>query len=200
MHFLFVLASIATLIHIYITFPPPIWKILLVTLALCGLIGLLYAYKKSPLKETHATDPNRYKSIKREAISKIPKQQTHRKSSVADTCYAKISTVRNMADLIRKPILRKHVLEICDLANIVTDTICYMASDTISANIFAYSQLEELQKAVEHCFEIYRCKEYSHIKRLDIMDVSDINRFDAFIASFTKQQRLIIEENKNRPC
>lgn len=199
MRFRFVLASIVPLIYICITFSLPIQRILLTSIAFCVLIGLFYAYKKNPLKEMHTTDLNRYQSIKREAISRIPKQQAHRKSSVADTCYAKISTVQNMADLIRKPTLRKHVLEICDLANIVTDTICYTASDTVSASVFANSQLEELQKAVDHCFETYRCKEYPHIKRFDIMDISDINRFDTFIVSFTKQQRLIIEESKNRP-
>lgn len=195
MHLFFIFASTVTPLHTLL--PSHTQRILFGIFVLYGFFWLFYACKKRPLKEPHHIDPNRYISIKREALSRIPKQQKQRKSPVADTCYAKISTARTMAELIRNPLLRKHVLEICDLANIVTDTICYTKSDTVSAGAFAHSHLEKLLNEVEHCFKIYRCKEYSHIKKIDLMNLSDLHHFDAFIASFTKQQRLIIEENNS---
>ena len=195
MHLFFIFASTVTPFHTLL--PSPTQRILFGIFVLYGFFWLFYACKKRPLKEPHHIDPNRYISIKREALSRIPKQQKQRKSPVADTCYTKISTVRTMAELIRNPILRKHILEICDLANIVTDTICYTKSDTVSADKFAHAHLEKFQMAVENCFKVYRCKEYPHIKKIDTMNLSDLHHFDAFIASFAKQQRLIIEENNS---
>lgn len=200
MRFLFVLAAtIVTIIHLRAIPPLSAERIILATLLVCGLVHLFYARKKSPSIKKSSPDANHYTTIKREALARIPKRQPRRPSVLADACHSKVSAIRNMAELIRKNTLRRHVLEICNLADIVSDTIYYMPSDTPSASAFAETLLEELYSTVEHCFEVYRCKEYSHIKSFDEVDTSDLNHFDAFITSFSRQQRLIIEENGALP-
>lgn len=193
MYFFFIFASTVT--PFYTLSPSHMQRILCGIFVFFGFLWLFYTCKKQPLKKQSVIDPNRYLSIKREALSRIPQQHILRKSPTADVCYAKIATVRNMADLIRNPMLRKHILEICDLADIVTDTICRTKSDTFSADNFAHAHLEKLQVAVENCFKVYQCKEYAYIKKIDSINISDIHHFDTFITAFSKQQRLIIEEN-----
>ncbi len=131
--------------------------------------------------------------VRREVKAKIPKHAPRRESQITRDGLAKLSSIRSMAALIRKPRLREKVLEICDFADLVLETICRMPEDTPAAVAFIENHLVRLQEALERCFELYRTTEYKKIAAMDT-DTYEIECFGAFITAFCKQQDSILFE------
>jgi hypothetical protein len=137
----------------------------------------------------------RIRMEQREARSKIPKNSPRRESRAAFEGSTKLGSARSMAVLVRKPRLREKILEICDFADMVLETIRRMPADTPAAVEFAEKHLAKLNEALERCFEMNRCEEYRHAPAS--LDAQEIECFSAFITIFRKQQDNILLESRN---
>jgi len=129
-----------------------------------------------------------------EVRAKIPKNSPRRESKVTRDGLARLSAVRSMAVLVRKPRLREIVLEICDFADLVLETIRRMPEDTPASVAFTENHLVRLQEALERCFEFYRAKEYKEAAAIDTENY-EIECFSAFIGTFCRQQDSILYES-----
>ncbi|MDR3280779.1 MAG: hypothetical protein LBT23_09725 [Synergistaceae bacterium] len=136
-----------------------------------------------------------FKMVQKEVKSKIPKNSPSRESRAAFEGSTKIASVRSMAAMIRKPRLREKVLEICDFADMVLETIRRMPADTPAADAFADNHLSRLMEALERCFEMSKCEEYKNAPAS--LDAQEIECFSTFITAFKKQQDNILLESKN---
>ncbi|MCL2683926.1 MAG: hypothetical protein FWE55_01655, partial [Synergistaceae bacterium] len=85
---------------------------------------------------------------RKEVRAKIPKNSPRRESPAAFVGSTKVGTARSMAILIRKRRLREKILEICDFADMVLETIRHMPQDTPAAVTFAENHLEKLNEAL----------------------------------------------------
>lgn len=130
---------------------------------------------------------------RREVKAKIPKNAPKRESPVTREALARLSSARSMAVLVRKPRLREIVLEICDFADLVLETIRRMPEDTPASVAFTENHLVRFQEALERCFEFYRAAEYKKAASIDT-ETYEIECFSAFIATFCKQQDCILFE------
>jgi hypothetical protein len=144
----------------------------------------------SSINESH-----RIRMEQREAKSKIPKNSPRRESQAAFEGSTKLGSARSMAVLVRKPRLREKILEICDFADMVLETIRRMPTDTPAAVEFAEKHLVKLNEALERCFELSRCEEYKHAPAS--LDAQEIECFSTFITIFRKQQDNILLEGRN---
>jgi hypothetical protein len=142
------------------------------------------------LKETQ-----NYKIVQQEVKSKIPKNFPRRESQAAFQGATKVASARSMAMMVRKPNLREKILEICDFADMVLETIRRMPSDTPAAVTFAENHLSKLMDALERCFEMSRCEEYKRAPAS--LDAQEIECFSTFITAFKKQQDNILLEGRN---
>jgi hypothetical protein len=129
---------------------------------------------------------------RREVRSRIPKNNPRRESPAAYEGYTKLGAIRSMASLIRKPSLRQVIMEICDFADMVLETIRRMPNDTPAAIYFSETHLARLTEALERCFEMSRSEEYK--KAPPSIDAQEIECFNTFITAFRKQQESIIFE------
>jgi hypothetical protein len=144
----------------------------------------------SSINESH-----RIRMEQREVKSKIPKNSPRRESQAAFEGSTKLGSARSMAVLVRKPRLREKILEICDFADMVLETIRRMPSDTPASVEFAEKHLAKLNEALERCFELSRCEEYKHAP--ESLDAQEIECFSTFITIFRKQQDNILFEGRN---
>jgi hypothetical protein len=134
---------------------------------------------------------------RREAKSKIPRGNPRRESDAARVGAAKLGAARSMAVLIRKPPLRSRVLEICDFADLVLETIRRMPDDTPAATTFSETHLTHLTGALEQIFKMSRVEEYN--QNHPAIDASEIECFSAFITLFRTQQENILTEGHVKP-
>jgi hypothetical protein len=134
--------------------------------------------------------------VKREAKSKIPKEFPRRDSPVAFEGSTKVGAVRSMASLVRKPKLREKVLEICDFADLVLETIRHLPNDTPAAVVFCETHLSRFTEALEHCFEMHRNEE-GPLAKHSLIDDHEVECFSAFITVFRRQQDTILFESLN---
>jgi hypothetical protein len=140
-------------------------------------------------------DEQKVKIARKEVKSKIPKNSPRRESRAAFEGAAKLGAARSMATLVRKPRLREKIMEICDFADMVLETIRHMPEDTPAAVAFAEHHLAKLNEALERCFEMNRHDEYKHAPAS--LDAHEIECFGTFITAFRKQQDNILIEGKN---
>jgi hypothetical protein len=133
---------------------------------------------------------------RREVRSKIPKNAPRRDSKAASDGLTKLSAARSMAALIRKARLRETVMEICDCADMVLETIRRMPLDTPAAVAFSEAHLAKLTEALEKCFEISRTEDYKRAPAS--IDLQEIECFAMFITAFRKQQDNILFEGLAR--
>jgi hypothetical protein len=140
-------------------------------------------------------DVQRMRVARKEVKSKIPKNSPRRESRAAFEGATKVGSARSMATLVRKPRLREKILEICDFADMVLETIRRMPDDTPAATAFADNHLSKLNEALERCFEMSRHDEYKHAPAS--LDAQEIECFSTFITAFKKQQDNILLEGKN---
>jgi hypothetical protein len=132
---------------------------------------------------------------RKEVKAKIPKNSRRRESQAAHIGATKIGSARSMAVLVRKPRLREKILEICDFADMVLETIRHMPADTPAAVAFAENHLTRLNEALERCFEMSKHEEYKQAPAS--LDAQEIECFSTFITAFKKQQDNILIEGKN---
>jgi len=153
--------------------------------------------KKEDLEEILETmrDEQRMRMARKEVRAKIPKNSPRRESPAAFVGSTKVGAARSMAVLVRKPRLREKILEICDFADMVLETIRHMPQDTPAAVVFAENHLEKLNEALERCFEMNRSEEYKHAPAS--LDAQEIECFSTFITAFKKQQDNILIEGKS---
>ncbi|MDR1651749.1 MAG: hypothetical protein LBR87_08170 [Synergistaceae bacterium] len=135
------------------------------------------------------------RKIQKEARSKIPKNSPRRESKAAFEGSTKVASARSMAMMVRKPKLRAKIVEICDFADMVLETIRRMPDDTPAAVAFAENHLSRLMDALERCFEMSRCDDYKNAPAS--LDLQEIECFSTFITAFRKQQDNILLEGKN---
>jgi mannitol-specific phosphotransferase system IIBC component len=140
-------------------------------------------------------DEQKVRMARKEVKSKIPKNSPRRESKAAFEGATKLGTARSMATLVRKPRLREKILEICDFADMVLETIRHMPEDTPAAIAFAEHHLAKLNESLERCFEMSRSDEYKHAPAS--LDAHEIECFGTFITAFRKQQDNILIEGKN---
>ncbi|MDR1019943.1 MAG: hypothetical protein LBL73_04210 [Synergistaceae bacterium] len=131
--------------------------------------------------------------VKREAKSKIPKEYPRRESQAAFEGSTKVGAVRSMAALVRKPVLREKIYEICDFADLVLETIRHLPSDTPAAVVFCETQLSRFTEALERCFEMHR-REEGPLARQSLVDAHEVECFSTFITVFKRQQDTILFE------
>jgi Ca2+/Na+ antiporter len=139
-------------------------------------------------------DAQKVKIARSEVKAKIPKNSPRRESPAAFEGSAKLGAARSMAVLVRKPRLREKILEICDFADMVLETIRRMPEDTPAAVAFAENHLARLNDALERCFEMNRHDEYRNAP--ESLDAQEIECFSTFITAFKKQQENILTEGK----
>ena len=140
-------------------------------------------------------DEQKMRMARKEVKAKIPKNSPRRESTAAFVGSTKVGTARSMAVLVRKPRLREKILEICDFADMVLDTIRHMPEDTPAAVTFAENHLDKLNEALERCFEMSRSEDYKQAPAS--LDEQEIECFSTFITSFKKQQDNILFEGKS---
>lgn len=149
---------------------------------------IMRQYAEMELRRAHCDQLAR-----REAKAKIPKNSPRRESSLVRDGAVKLSAVRSMAALIRRPHVRERVLEVCDLADLVLETIRRVPNDTPAAKVFIEKNLASLQEAIDFSFEICRNPEY---KELAANEAHEIEFFGSFVNTFCKQQDTILHESK----
>ena len=162
--------------------------------------ALLYSRKrKNEARENQSLelmrDAQKVKMARSEVKAKIPKNSPRRESTAAFEGSAKLGAARSMAILVRKPRLREKILEICDFADMVLETIRRMPEDTPAAVAFAENHLARLNEALERCFEMNRHDEYRNAP--ESLDAQEIECFSTFITAFKKQQENILTESKS---
>jgi hypothetical protein len=140
-------------------------------------------------------DEQKVRMARKEVKAKIPKDSPVRESRAAYEGATKVSSARSMAMLVRKPRLREKILEICDFADLVLDTIRHMPEDTPAAVAFAETHLAKLNEALERCFEMSKHDEYRYAPAS--LDAQEIECFGTFITAFRKQQDNILIEGRN---
>lgn len=129
---------------------------------------------------------------RREVKAKIPKNSPRRDSPAASEGATKVGSARSMATLIRKARLRDVIIEICDFADMILETIRRMPQDTPAAVTFSETHLSKLNEALERCFEMSKLEEYKHAPAS--IDAQEIECFFTFITAFVKQQDNILFE------
>jgi hypothetical protein len=132
---------------------------------------------------------------RKEIRSRIPKNNPRRESPAAFEGAAKIGAVRSMAPLLRKPNLRMIVLEVCDFADMVLETIRRMPCDSPAAVFFSENLLSRLVDALDICFEI-SCRDKNAAS--PTADAREIECFSFFITAIKKQQDLILFEGESK--
>jgi hypothetical protein len=132
--------------------------------------------------------------VKREARSKIPKNSPRRESQAASVGSTKLGAARSMAALVRKPPLREKIIEICDFADVVLETIRRLPYDTPAAVTFCDAHLSRLNEALERCFEMHRSERETYGANPTI-DAHEVECFSVFILAFKKQQDSILFES-----
>lgn len=171
---------------------------LFLTVLLCA--AFLYLMKhKNVGHENQALelikDAQKVKMARGEVKAKIPKNSPRRESPAAFEGSAKLGAARSMAVLVRKPRLREKILEICDFADMVLETIRRMPEDTPASVAFAENHLARLNEALERCFEMNKHDEYRNAP--ESLDTREIECFSTFITAFKKQQENILTEGKS---
>ncbi|MDR3321449.1 MAG: hypothetical protein LBS93_03295 [Synergistaceae bacterium] len=134
--------------------------------------------------------------VKREARSKIPKNSPRRESPAAFEGSTKVGAVRSMASLVRKPLLREKIIEICDFAEVVLETIRRLPNDTPAAKTFCETHLSRLAEALEHCFEMHKSDEMPESVQA-MAEIHEVECFSTFITVFKRQQDTILFESMN---
>ena len=140
-------------------------------------------------------DQQKMRMARREVKAKISKNSPRRESPAAFVGSTKVGAARSMAVLVRKPRLREKIMEICDFADMVLETIRHMPQDTPAAVVFAENHLEKLNEALERCFEMSRREDYKQAPAS--LNAQEIECFATFITAFRKQQDSILFEGKN---
>jgi hypothetical protein len=140
-------------------------------------------------------EAQKLKNVKKEVKSKIPANPPRDDSPAAFEGSTKVVAVRSMAMIVRKPRLREKIIEICDFADMVLETIRRMPADTPAAVAFAEHHLSKLTEALDRCFEMNKCEEYRHAAAS--LDAQEIECFGTFITAFRKQQENILTEGRN---
>ncbi|MDR1138043.1 MAG: hypothetical protein LBK91_06950 [Synergistaceae bacterium] len=165
-------------------------------------VYFLADFEKRKLEEDEAekilstiSESHRARVARNEVKSKIPKNSPRRESQAAFEGSTKLGSTRSMAMLVRKPRLREKILEICDFADMVLETIRRMPADTPAAVEFAEKHLAKLNEALAHCFEMSRCEEYKHAP--PSLDAQERECFSAVITIFRKQQDNILFEGRD---
>ena len=172
--------------------------LLLLTVFMC--VALLHSRKRKNDRRVDQSlelmrDAQKVKIARGEVKSKIPKNSPRRESSAAFEGSAKLGAARSMAVLVRKPRLREKILEICDFADMVLETIRRMPEDTPAAVAFAENHLARLNEALERCFEMNKHDEYRNAP--ESLDAQEIECFSTFITAFKTQQENILTEGKS---
>ncbi|GHV54259.1 hypothetical protein FACS1894216_13920 [Synergistales bacterium] len=148
-----------------------------------------------------ANNVRSFSALKREAKLKIPKDLPMRESEAALVGLTKLGAARSMAMLIRKPLLRGKITEICDFADIVLDTIRHMPSDTPAATLFCETHLSKLIDALDYCFSAPAKKEGTAPLKEDaraLTDRHELECFNTFLSVFKRQQEFILLESKRK--
>ena len=179
--------------------PMPVYVMSLLMLILICIMFLRSGKSKSEGLENKSleamSDAQKVKMARSEVKARIPKNSPRRESPAAFEGSAKLGAARSMAVLVRKPRLREKILEICDFADMVLETIRRMPEDTPAAVAFAENHLARLNEALERCFEMNRHDEYRNAP--ESLDAQEIECFSTFITAFKKQQENILTEGKS---
>jgi hypothetical protein len=154
---------------------------------------------RTDMSRAAASGIRSFSELKREARLKIPNDLPARESDAALVGLTKLGAARSMAMLIRKPILRGKITEICDFADIVLDTIRHMPSDTPAATTFCETHLSRLIDALDYCFS---AKEEESARVKDdaraLTDRHELECFNTFLSVFKRQQEFILMESKRK--
>ncbi|MDR1579553.1 MAG: hypothetical protein LBS35_04300 [Synergistaceae bacterium] len=180
--------------------PMSVYVIYLLLLAVFMYLAFSYSRKrkKEGLENQSLElmkDAHKVRIARSEVKAKIPKNSPRRESYAAFEGSAKLGAARSMAVLVRKPRLREKILEICDFADMVLETIRRMPEDTPAAVAFAENHLARLNEALERCFEMNKHDEYRNAP--ESLDAQEIECFGTFITAFKKQQENILTEGKS---
>lgn len=163
------------------------------------VVFLQLSKRKNEIRENQSLksmrDAQKVKMARSEVKAKIPKNSPRRESRAAFEGSAKLGAAKSMAVLVRKPRLREKILEICDFADMVLETIRRMPEDTPAAVAFAENHLARLNEALERCFEMNKHDEYRNAP--ESLDTQEIECFGTFITAFKKQQENILTEGKS---
>ena len=130
----------------------------------------------------------------KEARSRIPKNNPRRESDVVLSGMNRLSAVRSMAVLLRSTPLRERVMEICDIADSVLETIRRMPNDTPAAVVFADKHLASLYDTLESSFKASGAKGKKAPSESSAAE--EMEPFNPFISIFCKQQESILSEGK----
>ncbi len=128
----------------------------------------------------------------REARSKIPKNAPRRDSPAAFLGSTRVRAARSMAEMLRKPQLRQRILDICDFADLVLETIRRMPDDTPAAVSFSETLLPRLTDSLDRYFDAKRREEQA--QDTPSVDTYELECFSAFLSAFRKQQDCILLE------
>lgn len=166
-------------------------------LAIVPVFVLHYTLSRRKVHEVRAKElleqAQNMATVRREVKSKIPKAPPRSDSQAAFEGSTKLGAVRSMAALVRKPILREKIMEICDFGDLVLETIRRMPCDTPAAVTFSEMHLARLSEALERFFEMYR---EGRQGTSPATEAHEVECFSAFITAFRKQQDYILLEGK----
>ncbi|MDR1482305.1 MAG: hypothetical protein LBI74_06745 [Synergistaceae bacterium] len=168
------------------------------------VLPICLAAKSRSDKEERAKDAieiaQGFVMARKEIRSRIPKNNPRRESNAAFEGAAKIGAVRSMAALLRKPGLRMIVLDVCDFADMVLETIRRMPCDSPAAVSFSENLLARLVDSIDLCFKSSgsRRDKPNTSSIADIPDAQEIECFSLFITAIKKQQDLILFEGQGK--
>lgn len=135
--------------------------------------------------------------LSRAVRSRVPKSAPRREDSqAARSGDTKLTAARTIASLIRKAHLRETVIDICDCADNVLETIRRMPEDTPAAVTFVDTHLSKLTEALEKCYELSRSDSYK--RAAQAIDHHELECFTMFCVAFSRQQDHILFEGMNK--
>lgn len=161
------------------------------------LLPPLFYKTSSRLKTTISPSEGlNFSLMKSEAMRKLLPFKAHRHSTIAEECRIKINTLRTMAELVRKPSLRKRYLEACEMCDVVTETIRRMPEDSATARHFFTKGLAEIEDSLTAHFALHRSKEYKKIEKIDRSLLCDVKLCEQLLLRLRRYQERILEEGR----
>lgn len=131
---------------------------------------------------------------RRQVRAHVPKSAPRREDSVAAHEGAvRITSARSIASLIRRARVRETALDLCDLADMVLETIRRMPADTPSAYTFCDVLLSSFYDTLERMLKTNASNSSGDDAALDRREMAN---FAAYIHAFRRQQENIIFEGR----
>lgn len=139
-------------------------------------------------------EAHRMVTARRAVRSLVPKAGPVRDSRAAHEGAYRITSARSLASLVQKEHLRRIAIDICDMGDMILETIRKMPADTPSAVAFCDKSLEAFCDMLERSLKMSRTKEYREAG--STLDRQEMESFAAFIYEFRRQQENILFEGR----